>query len=67
MPRLSESKLIVLSTGQLIGHPITRRALKRQLRQARLQRREAYRELRREGLSYNEARERVGGGNLCPD
>lgn len=50
--QLTNSRLTQLPTGQLIGYPVTRRALKRQLRQARLTRRAEYRILRRSGLSY---------------
>lgn len=52
---METSKLIVLGNGQIVGYPITRRELKRQLRQAKLSRRATYRALRRSGLSYVEA------------
>lgn len=43
MHKQLESSLVVLKSGQIVGYPITRRELKRQLRQARLQRRAAFR------------------------
>lgn len=52
---LNQSRLIVLDNGQIIGSPVTRRELKRQMRQAKLQRRATVRQLRRKGLSYDEA------------
>jgi hypothetical protein len=46
-PTLEQSRLTMKETGQLIGYPITRRELKRQLRQSRLARRDAFRNAKR--------------------
>lgn len=52
MKQQLDSRLITLPSGQIIGSPITRRELKRQLRQRRLGRRALRREARSIGLSY---------------
>lgn len=49
---LNQSRLIVLPTGQVVGSPVTRRELKRQIRRRRLERRVLYRSLRSRGLNY---------------
>ena len=54
-----QSNLIVLSSGQVVGHPVTRRRLKRNLRKSRLQRRNLYRYVKAHGVSYDEARQLV--------
>lgn len=48
---LMQSRLITLPSGQIVGHPVTRRELKRQTRQARLQRRAAFRQAKRDERS----------------
>jgi hypothetical protein len=44
---MNQSRLVTLKTGQIVGYPLTRRELKRQLRQARLQRRAEFRRERK--------------------
>lgn len=46
--KLQQSRLVTLKSGQIVGYPVTRRKLKRQLRQARLQRRAKFRAEKRE-------------------
>lgn len=52
---ISQSRLITLPSGQVIGSPTTRRELKRQTGQERRERRALYRSLRRRGLNYETA------------
>lgn len=54
MRDLATSRLITLPSGQVIGHPVTRRELKRQLRQSRLRRRLGMRMLKQAGFTYAE-------------
>lgn len=41
--QLQQSRLVKLKSGQTVGYPVTRRELKQQLRQSRLERRAAFR------------------------
>jgi hypothetical protein len=51
---LSQSRLVTLKSGQIVGSPITRRQLKRDLRQLRLHRRAGMRMLKAAGFIYAE-------------